>query len=1175
MTPAVVMTRRARGMPPGVPRAAIVWMLAASCGFAAEDARQLVLPATAIVSKGPNRYQGDDLHITVGRGAMIGWYVQARREEEVRVVVEYSCDQRLDQEYQFSLDGKDVFCDVPATGASEWARVEVGRFTVRAGIPTYLQLVPPSGRKYDHPFRFRRLILEGSTANNLLLLRQLDGPAIPDSEPGFGQKLTSVHPALAVRDLRVDGEVWRVSGMALRGTGQLLFTTWEGDLYAIELDAIPADGPPPFSRLAQGLSEPMGLAVAGDRIFVTEKNEATELIDENGDGRFETYRCLSHDWPCTLDYHEYLFGAVVQDMHLYFASSVAMGIRGTHNRQAPLRGSVVKVHIDTGETEYVAGGLRTPDGMGSGPDGSILITDNQGEWLPANKLIHLTPGGFYQFRSRPPWHPLDRAEPSPPAVWLPQGEIAASPTQPVVIPESWGPYRGQVIFGDATFGGLQRAFLEEVDGTVQGAVFPFSQGFRHLFHRLQFAPDGDLFAGGIARGNDREFIERVSGLSRIRYTGRAVFEPLAARIRGNGLEIEFTQPLEAGSGWDPAGYFVTQWGYQATQTYGGAKIRHRRADVRYASVSADGRRVFLEIGGLVGGEVLHVRLPRTLFSADGDSLWAGELWYTVNRIPRDGTGDVLPAPQCLGRHDAPFFEFSEGNEGRALHRAYCAACHSLDGTRLTGPSFAGLAGSSRQVRASIAAPIEGVRADRAYLRQSILEPNARLVDGYAPDVMPPIGGMLSAQQLDQLIEYLVRVSNAEVARQELAIPVRTVRHWTMADFPTLSDRRTASSPLDDGAAQRGLQAIMKAQCLQCHRFSNVGAARGPDLTEVGQRYRGSSLLRQILEPSSEIHPGYRARQFLLNDGRVISGMVVAEDSDTYEVAGNLLEPTATVTIDKQDIEEQQPMQASAMPTGLLDVLTKAEVIDLLLFLEQAEERLGFVALSDGTSFDGWKQDGNWEIHEGAFTRVRPRGQLVYERERVPDDFELRFEWKASKGCNSGVYYRPGQVEYQVLDDEFSPYGENPRQSAAALFFCMAPSKRAARPHGERNTARILCKGSVIEHWLNDERVLSFDYTDPKWNAEVELLRIRGGDLTGRGGQLLLQDHGQDVAFRSLRWRRIPADEPLIPDPGFRPLPVTGAALEKEQARVRGMLEKSRQAAPAQETRSRPKSPGQE
>ncbi len=168
---------------------------------------------------------------------------------------------------------------------------------------------------------------------------------------------------------------------------------------------------------------------------------------------------------------------------------------------------------------------------------------------------------------------------------------------------------------------------------------------------------------------------------------------------------------------------------------------------------------------------------------------------------------------------------------------------------------------------------------------------------------------------------------------------------------------------------------------------------------------------------------------------------------------------------------------------------------------------------------------------------------------------MRFDWNVSKGCNSGVYYRPGQVEYQVLDDENSPYGENPRQSAASIFFCMAPSKRAAKPFGEWNTARILCKGSVIEHWLNEQRVLSFDYNDPKWSQYVVMLRIRGGDLTKRGGKLLLQDHGQDVAFRNLRLRTIPPDEKLMPDPNFQPLPVTGAALEKEQARVGGCWRK--------------------
>jgi len=238
--------------------------------------------------------------------------------------------------------------------------------------------------------------------------------------------------------------------------------------------------------------------------------------------------------------------------------------------------------------------------------------------------------------------------------------------------------------------------------------------------------------------------------------------------------------------------------------------------------------------------------------------------------------------------------------------------------------------------------------------------------------------------------------------------------------------------------------------------------------------------------------------------------------------------------------------------GLL--LTNFPVVAVAL--DPQEKDLGFVELFDGKSFAGWQHNGNWEIQDGVFARVRKGGNLTYTAGLVPDDFELRFDWKVSKGCNSGVYYRPGQVEYQVLDDENSPYGENPRQSAASLFFCMAPSKRAALPYGQWNTARIICKDTVIEHWLNGHRVLSFDYNDPKWAEQVKLLSIRGGDLTGRGGKLYLQDHGQDVWFRNLRMRPIPADEPLIPDPNFKPMPVPPAALKKEEARVRAMLERA-------------------
>lgn len=728
---------------------------------AAEPSDQLDLPATAIFSKGPNTWDGEVLEITRGRGAIIGWYVQAKQAEEITVWIEYACAKPLDQEYQLSFDGADCFWEVPTTAEATWGRVALGTFRVRAGLPVLVQLVPPTGRKYDHPFRFRRLILEGPTPGNLSLIKSMDEPVAPDGAPGFGKKLAAVHPALAVRDLRTERDTLRISGLAMRGPRELIFTTWEGDLISLNLDAIPADGPPPFRRIAQGLSEPMGLTVSGGRIFVTEKNEATELIDEDGDGTFETYRCLSHDWPGTMDYHEYLFGAVVRDSYLYFSSSVAMGSRGRDNRQAPLRGSVVRVQVDTGRTEIVAGGLRTPDGIGLGPRGSLLVTDNQGEWLPANKLIHVQPGAFYQFRSRPPWHPFDRPQATPPAVWLPQGEIAASPTEPILLPPSWGPYAGHVVFGDATFGGLQRVYLEEVDGVMQGAVFPFSQGFRHLFHRLAFTPEGELYAGAIARGQDREFIDRVSGLTRIRYTGTKVFEPLAARLRSNGIEIEFTLPLAAGSGWNVAGYHVTQWGYQATQNYGGAKIRHRRSEVRSATVSADRRRVFLELPGLTVGEVVHVRLPQSLAAEGSQPLWAGELWYSVNRIPSGIPGTVQSPPPGALQALAPFFNFSGGDPGRVLFQDFCAACHSLDGTKLVGPTFRGLAGAKRKVRDPASGETREVRADPAYLRESILEPNALLVDGYPENLMPPIGATLTEFQIDALVNFIGQASRPE------------------------------------------------------------------------------------------------------------------------------------------------------------------------------------------------------------------------------------------------------------------------------------------------------------------------------------------------------------------------------------------------------------------------------
>jgi outer membrane protein assembly factor BamB len=249
-------------------------------------------------------------------------------------------------------------------------------------------------------------------------------------------------------------------------------------------------------------------------------------------------------------------------------------------------------------------------------------------------------------------------------------------------------------------------------------------------------------------------------------------------------------------------------------------------------------------------------------------------------------------------------------------------------------------------------------------------------------------------------------------------------------------------------------------------------------------------------------------------------------------------------------------EAEAGTLYTIERKTKEVVVSRILAgaaTKSARSPGGFESLFDGKSFAGWEQKGNWVIEDGAMFRKNSGGPVTYTVKLVPDDFELRFEWKVSKGCNSGVYYRPGQYEYQVLDNANSPYGENPRQSAASLFFCMAPSKDATKPLGEWNEGRVMCQGTVIQHWLNSEKVIDFDYTDPKWAKEVELLRIRGADLAARRGKLWLQDHGAPVWFRNIRLRTIPPEEKLSRS-DFTPMPVPPAALEKENERVRKMLE---------------------
>lgn len=452
------------------------------------------------------------------------------------------------------------------------------------------------------------------------------------TSPGHGAPLEGVHPSYTLTTLHSSKFNPRVAAMAFMPDGRLLVSTWDktGGVYLLDGVTKGDTNQLKIKRITAGLAEPLGMEVVNGQIFVLQKHELTQLIDHNGDDLIDEYRSICNSWTVSADFHEFAFGLVFKEGFFYATLSMAMRLK-PHEKQLPDRGKTIKIGLD-GTFEAVNFGLRTPNGIGLGVDNELFVTDNQGQWLPANKLLHVRQGDFHGMG----WGWLSDApmpDMTPPTIWLPQDEIGNSPTEPVLIKE--GIFKGQMLHGDVTHGGIKRDFLEKVNGQYQGAVFRFSQGFEAGVNRLRWGPDGALYVGQVGmKGGGWSWKERLRGLQRLHYNGQTAFEMLAVRAQPQGFEIEFTQPLRAGQTLQVDDVRIWQWWYQPTSRYGGPKMDLTPLTPTQLTLSPDRKKMYLEIPLLKPKHVVYFRLPPWLQSHSGQHLWASEAWYTLNHIPK-------------------------------------------------------------------------------------------------------------------------------------------------------------------------------------------------------------------------------------------------------------------------------------------------------------------------------------------------------------------------------------------------------------------------------------------------------------------------------------------------------------------------------------------------------------
>ncbi len=217
-------------------------------------------------------------------------------------------------------------------------------------------------------------------------------------------------------------------------------------------------------------------------------------------------------------------------------------------------------------------------------------------------------------------------------------------------------------------------------------------------------------------------------------------------------------------------------------------------------------------------------------------------------------------------------------------------------------------------------------------------------------------------------------------------------------------------------------------------------------------------------------------------------------------------------------------------------------------LSPKEKEEGWKLLFDGVTMNGWRgayldtlPARGWEVKDGVLSVQSSGGKEAafggdIVTRKTFGSFELVVDFKLTEGANSGIKYfvmeelprTPGSakgLEYQLLDDARHPdakLGINGNRTLASLYDLLPATNKTVRPIGEWNHARIVVRGTHVEHWLNGKMVLTYERGGKEFLAHKAVSKFK--DLKGFGeapeGHILLQDHGDKVSFRNIKIRTL-------------------------------------------------------
>jgi hypothetical protein len=409
------------------------------------------------------------------------------------------------------------------------------------------------------------------------------------------------------------------------GNGAVL-ATWNGDLWRVEGLMSPAPAEVRWRRIATGLFQPLGVKFRGDDLFVTCRDQLARLHDLNGDFEIDFIENFNNDHQVTEHFHEFAMGLQTDSTgNFYYAKSA----RHALDSVVPHHGTLLRVSADGSRTDILATGFRAANGVCLNDDGTFFVTDQEGHWMPKNRINRVKVGGFYgnMFGYTTVTNTSDDAMEQP-MVWITNAKDR-SPAELLWVPKNtWGNLGGSLL--NLSYG-TGRAFVvtsEEVDGQWQGAVCELPMpAFPTGIMRGRFGADGALYTCGMFAWAGNAI--GPGGFYRIRrYEKNHAHLPLSVHAMKGALRVTFSDPLAPASV-NPDAFAFKFWSLKRTADYGSKHYDEHPLEITAARLSSDNRTVTLEIPALTPTHCYE--LKARVRGANGENI-ERSLHGTIHRL---------------------------------------------------------------------------------------------------------------------------------------------------------------------------------------------------------------------------------------------------------------------------------------------------------------------------------------------------------------------------------------------------------------------------------------------------------------------------------------------------------------------------------------------------------------